>query len=302
MVQGRTTAERFAALNAGDELPSATVVAHNPSTASDNKIHDDAVARQYGFRGGLVPGVVVWAYTTIPLNAALGESWLSNGEATITFVNPAYDGEQVTARATVSDVAEDEGVRRVTFDVRCENADGQRCSTGSASASAAPTAAPPTPLALPDFLDVPPSVVPDPRPELLLETAPIGQVLSPLTLPTTIEDARAYAEMVGDENPIFTTGSVYGPPLMHPGWLLSNCNAIFTKNYAFGPWIHTRSQIRHLGPALAGRTFTYHGRFADAYERRGHHYAVLDLFCVDDGGQPILQVRHTAIFKVGKRV
>src|SRR5581483_10619230 len=168
MVQGRTTAETFAALKLGDELPPVTVVAHNPSTASDNKIHDDAVARQYGFRGGLVPGVVVWAYTTIPINATLGESWLSNGEATVTFVNPAYDGEQVTARATVAAISSDEGVRRISFDVRCENADGQRCSTGSVTASAAASATPPMPLALPDFLDVPPSVVPDPRPELLL--------------------------------------------------------------------------------------------------------------------------------------
>src|SRR5579883_2869450 len=117
-------------LRPGDELPPATVTARNPSTASENKIHDNEVARRYGFRGGLVPGVVVYAYTTIPLNAALGESWLSNGEATITFVNPAYDGEQVTARATVSEIAEDEGVRRIAFDVRCENVDGQRCSTG----------------------------------------------------------------------------------------------------------------------------------------------------------------------------
>ena len=66
----------------------------------------------------------------------------------------------------------------------------------------------------------------------------------------------------------------------------------------FGPWIHTRSQIRYLGPALAGRTFTYHGQLVDAYERRGHHYAVLDIFCQDDTGQPVTQVRHTAIYKL----
>ena len=291
---------RLAALQAGVELAPATVVARNPSTASDNKIHDDDVARQYGFRGGLVPGVVVYAYTTIPLNAALGESWLSNGEATITFINPAYDGEELIAAATVNEVTDEEGGRRVSFEIRAENRDGVRCSSGNAAAIDAP-AAPPPPLTLPDFLDVPPSAVPEPRPELLLASAPIGQVLSPLTLETSVEAARDYAASVGDENPLFSTGSLYGPPLMHPGWLLSNCNSIFVRNYAFGPWIHTRSQIRYLGPALAGRTFTYHGRFVDAYERRGHDYAVLDLFCQDETGQPVMQVKHTAIFRVGLR-
>src|SRR5260370_26517686 len=38
------------------------VQAHNPSKQSENKIHDDTVARRFGFSGGLVPGVDVMAY------------------------------------------------------------------------------------------------------------------------------------------------------------------------------------------------------------------------------------------------
>src|ERR1700729_1553486 len=38
------------------------VSAYNTSKLSENKIHDDAVARKYGFSGGLVPGVDVLAY------------------------------------------------------------------------------------------------------------------------------------------------------------------------------------------------------------------------------------------------
>jgi len=298
-MQSRALADALAGLRPGDELPPVTVTARNPSTESENKIHDDDVARQYGFRGGLVPGVIVYAYTTIPLNAALGESWLTNGEVEISFINPAYENDALTARATVTAVEGTGADRRVTFDIRAENATGERCSTGTATVSAAEALVPP--LALPDYLDVPPSAPPNPRPELLLESAPIGVVLAPLTLRTSVEEARDYARMVHDDNPIFTTGSIYGPPLMHPGWLLSNCNTIFTQNYRFGPWIHTRSQIRYLGPALAGKTFTYHGRFIDAYEKRGHHYAVLDIFCRADDGQPVMQVRHIAIFRIRPR-
>ena len=38
------------------------VRAFNTATASENKIHDDAVARRFGFHGALVPGVEVYAY------------------------------------------------------------------------------------------------------------------------------------------------------------------------------------------------------------------------------------------------
>ena len=37
------------------------VTAYNTSKQSENKIHDDAVARRFGFSGGLVPGVDVMA-------------------------------------------------------------------------------------------------------------------------------------------------------------------------------------------------------------------------------------------------
>ena len=53
-----------------DALATHTVLAHNWATESENKIHDDAVASRYGFRGGLVPGVAVWAYMTHPPAAA----------------------------------------------------------------------------------------------------------------------------------------------------------------------------------------------------------------------------------------
>lgn len=42
---------------ADEPLPEFRVEARNTSANRENRIHDDAVARQYGFRGALVPGV-----------------------------------------------------------------------------------------------------------------------------------------------------------------------------------------------------------------------------------------------------
>ena len=38
------------------------VEAYNTAKLSENKMHDDTVARRFGFSGGLVPGVDVMAY------------------------------------------------------------------------------------------------------------------------------------------------------------------------------------------------------------------------------------------------
>ena len=45
-------------------LPPYHVSAYNTAKASENKIHDDATAKRFGFRGGLVGGVHVYAYMT----------------------------------------------------------------------------------------------------------------------------------------------------------------------------------------------------------------------------------------------
>ncbi|MGI8550735.1 MAG: hypothetical protein ACR2PL_08105, partial [Dehalococcoidia bacterium] len=269
-------------LTVGDELPASHATAHNPSTASDNLIHEDETAKRYGFRGGLVPGVIDYAYMAAPLAAALGERWLTRGEATVSLIHPLYEGEPATARARVTAVEPLSSGRRIVFDAWVENPEGQRCAAGTATVSDVDAA---ESVEAPEYVALDPGSPPEPRPELLLESAPVGALLARRVTATTVETARQYAEMVEDANPLFQAGSSYGPPLMHPGWLLGECNSIFTLNYRFGPWIHTRSDIQYLGPALAGRIFTLHGRLTEAYERRLHHYATLDLFCTDDTGK-----------------
>ena len=55
------------------------VNAFNFSAASENKIHDDVVAQKFGFQGGLVPGVEVYAYmSNLPVRQ-FGAEWLSGG-------------------------------------------------------------------------------------------------------------------------------------------------------------------------------------------------------------------------------
>src|SRR5206468_5089008 len=69
------------------------VQAYNTSKQSENKIHDDTVARKYGFSGGLVPGVDVMAYMLHMPVAQWGRAFLERGLIEARFVKPVYDGE-----------------------------------------------------------------------------------------------------------------------------------------------------------------------------------------------------------------
>ena len=67
--------------------------AYNRSHDSENKIHDDAVARRYGFTGALVPGVEVYAYMMHLPVRRWGRAFLERGLIEARFVKPVYDGE-----------------------------------------------------------------------------------------------------------------------------------------------------------------------------------------------------------------
>ncbi|MGA7803464.1 MAG: hypothetical protein WCB02_02435, partial [Bradyrhizobium sp.] len=112
------------------------VSAYNTSKQSENKIHDDTVARKYGFSGGLVPGVDVMAYMLHMPVARWGRAFLERGLIEARFVKPVYDGE-------VAEVAADEAQGVLTIEVTSH---GESCATGSASLPASAPA-----VALGDF-------------------------------------------------------------------------------------------------------------------------------------------------------
>src|SRR6478672_2823005 len=99
------------------------VSAYNTSKHSENKMHDDTVAKRFGFSGGLVPGVDVMAYMMHLPVTKWGSAFLERGLIEARFVKPVYDGE-------IADVTgeESDGVLSIRVEGR-----GQLCATGSAS-------------------------------------------------------------------------------------------------------------------------------------------------------------------------
>ena len=115
------------------------VEAYNTAKLSENKMHDDTVAKRFGFSGGLVPGVDVMAYMMHLPVARWGRAFLERGLIEARFVKPVYDGEIANVTA-----AESDGVLTIEVESR-----GQLCATGTASL---PASAPSVSLA--DYSEV----------------------------------------------------------------------------------------------------------------------------------------------------
>src|SRR5215208_453876 len=109
-------------------LPVYRVRARNTSATSENKIHDDRTAARFGFRGGLVPGVTVYAYMSVPLVAEFSGAWLERGSMQVKFHQPFYEGELVCVRSDV-----DPGSDPVKVALRAERDDGTVCATALAT-------------------------------------------------------------------------------------------------------------------------------------------------------------------------
>ena len=267
-----------------EALPEYRVAARNIGAGSENRIHDDAVARRYGFGGGLVPGVVVYAYATHPVVAAFGEAWLARGAATIRFVKPLFDGEETVVAGTI--VRDPAGHLSVSLGVR--NGRGEECAVGTAALPAAMTLAP-RPRR---YVEAP---LPTRRPVASRESLAPGRVLG--TVETGYDAGRAarFLDALGDRHAIYR-----GPGgMVHPAFFLDQANRVLASNVELGPWIHVSSTVRHLGGAHAGERLATRGRVAALSERKGRELVELDLLVVtgpDD--RPVAHVHHTAIWRL----
>ncbi len=247
------------------------VDAFNTATASANKIHDDAVAAEYGFQGGLVPGVDVIAYLTRAPVERWGIEWLRHGGLSARLVSPVYDGEQVTV--TVTDDGDD-GLALVLHNPRHEV-----CATARAVLQAPADDRP-----LPDEAPLP-DPVPPVSPELL---AP-GTVLGSLADEFDPDAAVQYLAEVRETLPIYTAG-----PYAHPAWLLRFSNYVLSRNVALGPWIHVSSEIAQHGAVGAGQAIDVHAVVVDEFEKKGHRFVTLDVAVLAEGDL-VQRVTHTAI-------
>jgi acyl dehydratase len=251
-----------------------TISAFNTATASENKIHDDAVASRFGFTGGLVPGVDVFAYLAHAPAALWGRPWLSEGAMRARFIKPVYDGDE----ATLTVEQPHDGELALSLVAR-----GQICATGVAQRRAAG----PRPPAL-GAGRLPALAA---RPKASPESLKPGLVLGVLEEVYTAERGRTHLDLVREDPALFDDGAI-----ANPAYLLRRANYVLAANVLLGPWIHVESDVRLHDLLRDGETFEARAIVANNEETNGHLIVTLD-FTITVAGRLIMSGRHWAIYE-----
>ena len=267
------------------ELASVRLTARNSATASENRIHADDVARRFGFGGGLVPGVTLFAYMTRPLVAAYGRAWLERGTMTARFLAPVYDGEPITIGPSAAEPEDGSAV----IDVTLTNGAEVVCAAGTA------TLRPPTERRPhPDAFAWPIAPWPDRerRPPAGEDTLAPGAALGTLSMNYHAERASVYLDEIDETLPVYRRDG-----LAHPGWLLTTANTVLAGSVRLGPWIHVSSSVEMFGVVADGDRVTTRAVVAKRFDRKGHRFVELDVL-VMAGDRPVMRADHTAIYEL----
>jgi acyl dehydratase len=251
-----------------------TIAAFNTVTASDNKIHDDDTAARFGFTGGLVPGVDVFAYLAHAPRALWGADWLTSGAMRARFAKPVYDGDAATLTAAE---AGQSGLKLSVHarGVLCAEGEAQREATGAAPAIA--------PAAV--------RVRYAERPAASRETLPVGRALGAITETYFAEIGRRHLADTREDASLYDDGRI-----ANPGFLLRLANSVLACNVKLGPWIRVESAVRLHGLLTEGDQFQTRAIVAENEEKNGHLIVALD-FTVHARDGLIMSGRHWAIYE-----
>jgi hypothetical protein len=248
------------------------VRAQNLAPDSDNKIHDDSIAQQFGFVGALVPGVDVIAYASHPLVAAWGADFLSGGRLSARFRKPVYDRDLITVSCSEGDAG--------TTDLSVATDDGEPRCVGSAWPAHRDS------VEVSRFSSVPLPARRLPAEPGAIQLGPLGSVDQPVDH----DRHSSYLAGIDEKLPIYDK-------VAHPGALLRLVNELLVRNVELGPWIHTSSDCRFLGRAQLPGVLHADGIVTAVFERNGHHYVRYDALVSCDGA-PVALVDHTAIYRL----
>ncbi len=276
------------ALQPGTILPEYRVSAPRPVDAAENQVHDDRVARSLGFKAGLVPGFVVYAWMTHPVVRACGPAWLASGTFSVRFAQPIYYEEEATVRARVAASTDD----LVTIEVHATNAAGEPCAVATMGLPGGPKE--PAVRGAPDLAAYPAAPLPPVRPPASrTHLSSLGLLGTPEILVDETA-AAAFLSLAGESLPLYR-GAVAA---VHPALYLDQANCALDRNVFVTPWLHVESHGRHLSIARVGERLSTRGRISRLFDRKGHEFVELDLLLVAGGSRPVASVRHVAVYKL----
>jgi hypothetical protein len=251
--------------------------AFNPVPESENRIHADDVAHAYGFRGGLVPGVIVSAYLLHPAAAAWGRPWLERGHAHVVVHSPVYDGEVFRVE-----------VGRATHQrYEAKLIDEQATHCASAEVSLPP--APPEP--------------PVRRGDPLVARAHEPPVASREVMERLRESGlhamRARWDQSSEITRYLRDPSAMAPicraeGAANPAFVLGLSNWVLGQNVRMSPWLHLETHSQHFAAIEPGTKIVVEAAIDGLFEKKGHEFADVEVGVfreADDGALATIRLR-----------
>ncbi|MDA0979207.1 MAG: hypothetical protein O3B72_11650 [Proteobacteria bacterium] len=244
----------------------------NTAPDSPNEIHGDQLAQQFGFKGGLVPGVTISAYLIHPAVETWGMAFLEKGKAHVTVRKPLYDGDKFTVRILSSSDS--------TYQAELVRSDGVTSASAEISIeddAPAPLTRLGAPIAACEYVGPPasPAAWEKLRQEgCLAFRYPWGSqarmktyLRNELQMPELLSGTRPYANM---------------------GFLLGISNWVLAGNAHMNPWVHLETSSQNYRPVPWGTSVIGEMEVRDYYEKRGHRFVDAEVALYDEADDSCL--------------
>jgi len=257
----------------------------NTAPDSENQIHSDDLAKRYGFKGGLVPGVTVSAYLLHPVIESSGMAWLEKGYANCKITSPLYDGENFEV---ISEI-----LREGQTNTFLKNEDGKIIANAESK-----------------ILENIPSK-PKYRGDLLIQEefkAPIASFAEWKKLKK--EGCKAFKFHWGGDNPlIYLSDEKKLPLILQPSksghanlsFLLGCANWILAGNAFMNPWVHLQTKSQNYKSVSLETTLITEMSVIDFYEKKGHEFIEVEVNLFEEKSKHCcMSINQLAIFKLRK--
>jgi len=257
----------------------------NTAPDSENQIHSDDLAKRYGFKGGLVPGVTVSAYLLHPVIESSGMAGLEKGYANCKITSPLYDGENFEV---ISEI-----LREGQTNTFLKNEDGKIIANAESK-----------------ILENIPSK-PKYRGDLLIQEefkAPVASFAEWKKLKK--EGCKAFKFHWGGDNPlIYLSDEKKLPLILQPSksghanlsFLLGCANWILAGNAFMNPWVHLETKSQNYKAVSIETTLIAEMSVIDFYEKKGHEFIEVEVNLFEEKSkQCCMSINQLAIFKLRK--
>ena len=255
----------------------------NTAPNSENQIHGDDMAKEFGFKGGLVPGVTVSAYLLHPIIEKWGLDWLEKGWAKCKITSPLYDKENFSVY--LNEISEN----KILSNLKNSN----QVVTANAEASL--------------LKDIPeaPKIQND---KIAIENFQGPRASKNVWMKLKKDGCMAFEYFWGGKDPlIYLRNQNNLPDLLNPSkkglsnlsFLLGCSNWALASSAYMNPWIHLQTTSQNYQALSFNSSVIAEIQVNEVFEKKGHEFVDVDvnLFKQEDKSC-IMTINLLSIYKV----